>query len=248
MDILCQTRQALARFCTEQRLDQGKAIVVRQLSADDAIGSRASNQFPVKRGKERVLEAVFDEGRGQAFTDQPQHWSGTFAEMLLLDLSNVGNRAVFVAGMNAVLRAHGKAVGTVHCKNEDPEGCGPVIAERLQRDYGSVHIGLIGLQPAIMAALVQRFGADCVHVTDLNPDNIGKERAGVLVWDGAADLARLVEWCDVGLATGSSIVNGTIDDIVDRFQAACKRLVFFGNTISGAAALLGLRRMCPFGR
>ena len=85
-------------------------------------------------------------------------------------------------------------------------------------------------------------------MTDLNPDNIGKERAGVLVWDGAADLARLVEWYDVGLATGSSIVNGTIDDIVDRFQAACKRLVFFGNTISGAAALLGLRRMCPFGR
>jgi hypothetical protein len=57
-----------------------------------------------------------------------------------------------------------------------------------------------------------------------------------------------VDWCGVGLATGSSLVNGTIDDIYDRFGGAGKPLVFFGNTISGAAALLGLDRLCPFGR
>ena len=50
------------------------------------------------------------------------------------------------------------------------------------------------------------------------------------------------------LVTGSSIVNGTIDGIKSLFETAGKPLVFFGNTISGAAALLGLDRLCPFGR
>ena len=56
----------------------------------------------------------------------------------------------------------------------------------------------------------------------------------------------LVEWSEVGLATGSSIVNGTIE-IIRRFTDDNKPLVFFGNTISGTAALLDLDRLCPFG-
>ncbi|GAG43712.1 unnamed protein product, partial [marine sediment metagenome] len=78
------------------------------------------------------------------------------------------------------------------------------------------------------------------------PDNIGQSRCGVEVWDGGTDLPRLVDWCEVGLATGSSIVNGTINDIRRRFQDAGKPLLFFGNTIAGAAVLLDLDRVCPF--
>jgi uncharacterized protein (DUF4213/DUF364 family) len=66
--------------------------------------------------------------------------------------------------------------------------------------------------------------------------------------DGEKDLAELVEWCEVGLATGSSVVNGTINEILERFEAAGKPVVFFGNTISGVAALLNLERICPFAR
>jgi hypothetical protein len=50
----------------------------------------------------------------------------------------------------------------------------------------------------------------------------------------------------VGLATGSSVVNGSINDLLARFLAVGKPLLFFGNTISGVAALLGLDRICPF--
>ena len=66
--------------------------------------------------------------------------------------------------------------------------------------------------------------------------------------DGQSDLPRLVKWAEVGLVTGSSIVNGTIDKIIRRFKDNGKPLVFFGNTISGTAALLDLDRLCPFGR
>jgi len=248
MDILTHARQRLVGLCTEQQVDQGKPIIVRQLSAEAAIGPGASDDFAIKRGKERVIEAVFDGARGQAFTDQPSDWQGTLGGLLGLDLSAIANRALFVAGMNAVLRAYGVAAGTIHCTDDAPERCGPAIAEQIERERGSGRIGLIGLQPAILGALAWRFSPDRVRVIDLDPDNIDTERSGVPVWDGREDLARLVDWCDVGLATGSSIVNGTIDDIAERFRTAGKPVVFFGNTIAGAAALLGLARICPFGQ
>jgi hypothetical protein len=111
-----------------------------------------------------------------------------------------------------------------------------------------VRVGLVGLQPAILKALVSRFGPHALRLVDLNPENIGETRSGVVVWDGESDLPRLVAECDLGLATGSSVVNGTLDGILGVFQQAGKPLILFGNTISGVASLLGLERLCPFGR
>jgi hypothetical protein len=173
---------------------------------------------------------------------------GTVGDLLSLDLAKVPNRAVFVAGLNAVLCALGVASGTVHCLNEDPTRCGPEVFRILYERFGPVRVGLVGLQPSILGALVARFQADRVRVVDLNPENVGKVRSGVPVWDGETELSRLVAWCRVGLATGSSVVNGTLDDIKSRFEEAEKPLVFFGNTISGVATLLGLERICPLGR
>ena len=247
MDLLETSRSRLLRLCDERGAAIDGHLTVRPLSPSDAIGSKAPDDFVIKKGKERVIEAVFQGAKGQAFTDHPAEWSGSLEEMLSLGLSDVRNRAIFVAGMNAVLRSLGVAAGTVHCRNEDPVRCGPVLAERVEQKYGIVRVGLIGLQPAMLAALAARFGPDRVRALDLNPDNIGSTKSGVPIWDGSIDLPRLVDWCEVGLATGSSIVNGTIDAILGQFRAAGKPVVFFGNTISGAAALLSLSRVCPFG-
>jgi len=165
-----------------------------------------------------------------------------------LTLDEISNRAVFVAGLNAVLSALEQLPGTVHCKDEDPSRCGPEMAMILYERFGPVRVGLIGLQPSVLKALVSQFGSAAVRVTDLNPDNIGEIRAGPVVWDGGKDLPRLVAECDVGLATGSSVVNRTLDEILERFQRAGKPLILFGNTISGVASLLELDRLCPFGR
>ena len=96
--------------------------------------------------------------------------------------------------------------------------------------------------------MVDAYGTSGMRVADLNPDNIGQKREELIVMDGEKGLPELVEWCQVGLATGSSVVNGTINEILERFQAAGKPVVFFGNTISGVAALLKLERICPFAR
>ena len=248
MDLLEKARAALKERIQTRKTNRSLAVVVRPLSPGEAIGQRAGEEFPIQKGSERVIEASFQGFRGQAFTDQPASWKGTVAELLDLDLGQFPNRAVFVAGLNAVMRSWGEAAGTLHCRNEDPDRCGPEIARIVHERFGSVRVGLIGLQPAILRALVARFGTSSVSLVDLNPDNIGQVRSGVTVWDGEQDLPRLVAGCDMGLATGSAVVNGTLVEILDPFRNAGKPVLLFGNTISGVAELLGLDRLCPYGR
>lgn len=247
MSILEKAKKEFICACNERSLDLKRAINVHPLSSRDAIGD-AKGDFAIKKGKEYVIEAIFENARGQAFTGKPCGWDGTLEEILSLDLSDVGNRGVFVAAINAVLRSLGLATGTIHCRDEDPTNCGPEIAGQLETRFGSRRFGIVGLQPAILEGLTKHFSPEAVRVVDLNPDNIGGSKFGVEVWDGQTDLRRLVQWSEVGLVTGSSIVNGTIDEIVRCFKDDGRPLVFFGNTISGAAALLDLDRLCPFGR
>lgn len=246
MDLLSQAGENLAAICAERGTIPDGTLAIRPLSPDDAVGEKADGEFIIKKGKEQVIEATFEGARGQAFTDTPSEWTGSLRELLDLDLSVVRNRALFVAGLNAVMCSILSAEGTIHCKDEDPTRCGPDIAGSLERRFGPASVGLIGLQPSILKGLAETFGPENVRVVDLNPDNIGATKSGVPVWDDDKDLQRLVDWCEVGLSTGSSVVNGTIDDIIARFERAGKPLVFFGNTISGVAALLCLDRLCPF--
>jgi len=245
--ILEKARSEFIRVCNDRSLDLNQTITIVPLSPKDAIGD-AEDDFVIKKGKEYVIEAEFDKAHGQAFTGIACHWNGTLEELLSLELSEIKNRGIFVASMNAVLRALNLAQGTNHCRDQDPTNCGLEIAGKLQEKFGVKKFGLIGLQPAILKALVNTFTSEFVRVLDLNPDNIGNTKCGIEVWDGQTDLPRVVQWCEVGLATGSSIVNGTIDEIIKHFKQDNKPLVFFGNTISATAALLDLDRLCPFGR
>jgi len=51
-----------------------------------------------------------------------------------------------------------------------------------------------------------------------------------------------LDWCDVALVTGTTIVNNTID----QFKIS-KPVIFYGVTISGVAKLLGLNHFCYYG-
>jgi len=248
MDILEQARKKLDAICRERNLDRTEKVAVRALTPDEAIGATADENFVIKKGKERVIEASFREARGQAFTDAPGNWEGTLGDLLSLDLGNTGHRAVFTAGLNAVMRSLELASGTVHCKDDEPTKCGAEMPDAIHKLFGTRRIGMIGLQPAILKEMVDAYGKVGMRVADLNPDNIGQVREDLVVMDGEKELGDLVEWCDVGLATGSSVVNGTINEILERFAAAGKPVAFFGNTISGVAALLDLKRVCPFAR
>ena len=246
MDMLERARDELSVLLDSHDIDYDLPVHVMPLTPDQAIGD-ADDEFVIKKGKERVIEATVAGSRGQAFTDTPRKWKGTVGDALSLDLTGTGNRAVFVAVLNAVLRHIHAAPGTIHCRDDDPADCGSVLAREIRMRYGEGNVGLIGLQPAILAGPVKELGEKRVRVLDRNAENVGKMKRGVLV-EKEENLKDVAAWSDVGLATGSSLVNGTIDRIVEAYDEEEKPLLFYGNTIAGAAVLLGLSRICPFAR
>ncbi len=53
----------------------------------------------------------------------------------------------------------------------------------------------------------------------------------------------LLKWADLILATGTTLVNDTIDNFTGSVP-----IIFYGITVSGAAKLLHLHHFCPLGR
>lgn len=230
---------------TEHNL--GKEVVqvkIGTLSVKQAIGSPNRQDYPLIEGREVMIEAEFQGSFGQAFTDRPHDFTGTVDEILDLDMSINDNRAVFVATLNAVMAHLGLVTGVRHCHDEEPEECAEEMARHLMAELGRVRIGMIGLQPAILENMVKTFGADYVRCTDLNPKNVGTLKYGAEIWDGRTDTDRLIDWCDLVLATSSTIVNNTYDAISREAVVKGKQLIIFGVTGAGVATLLGLERLC----
>jgi hypothetical protein len=248
MDLLVQTKEKLLDIIDEHSIALDTVITVYPLNPDQAIGKEASSEFVLKQGKEYALEAECNGAKGQAFTDQARAWNGQLQDLLSLDLSHIPNRAVFTASLNALLRSVSLAEKTLHCLDQQPKDCGPKMTAYVQSHYPPQKVGLIGLQPAILQSLADTYGAENIRVLDLNPDNIGQTKHGVVVEPGDTNLTSFAAWCDLGLATGSSLVNGTINTIYTHFTLTQTPILFFGNTISGAAQLLNLPHYCPFGR
>jgi len=248
MSILADVRETIEQACREEGIDFATPVTVRQLSADEAIGTVVEEEYVIRHGKEVVIEATVDGLRGQAFTDEPSDWSGTLYEVFSMPLDNSRNRAVVVAALNALAGRLGLADQTIHCQGHDPMRCGPELVRRLRQRFGDTRkVLLVGLQSSILEALVEAFGVQGVRVVDLAPENIGQMKEGVRIDDGGEDISADIHWCDLMLVTGSSIVNGTLERLLEMSQDAEKPLVFFGNTIAAVAAAVELEHLCPFG-
>lgn len=248
--ILERAREAFSSIVVEHHLLRDPVrVTVGPLSAEQAIGQPQRHGFALLGGKEVMVEAEFRGSFGHAFTDHAQRFEGMIEDVLHLDLNASVNRAIFISTLNAVTSHLGIASGTRHCRDDDPEKCGSQIAHELLADFGRVKVGLLGFQPAMLAHLAERFGAEHVQCTDLNPNNVGCFKYGVCIWDGRTDTGRIIDWSQLLLVTSSAIANGTFDEIYERAVISQgKPLIVFGVSGAGVAAVLGLRRICPFGR
>jgi hypothetical protein len=222
-------------------------VLAKPLTPEEAIGTPGRRDYPIIIGKERILEAAFLGAKGHAFTDSAREFTGNLADVLGLEFLSNQNRAIYIATLNAVLRHLGQVKGTVHCKDEEPEECGSLIASHILENHGECVVGIIGLNPAIAENLIKVFGVEKVLISDLCADNIGKERLGVEVWDGAGRTLDLVEKADVILMTGTTLQNDTFDSIWTAIQARGKKGLIFGVTGAGVCALTGIERICPCG-
>jgi len=218
-----------------------EVVVSSPLSSREAIGDPGRCDFPILRGKEVLMQAVYRGFAGQAFTSAPGSFSGSLEEVLRLPLTDNFERAVLVSTMNAVLRYLGMVGGTVHCRDDGPKQCAVRTANWI-KEQDAVMVGLIGMQPALLESLVRTLGSDRVMVSDLA--EAGKVSFGVNVLDGM-DPSEIFERCQLILMTGSTIINGTVDALMEKARSYNRRVVFYGTTNSGVARLLDLERWCP---
>lgn len=237
MQILEQIRAQAMQVWKEAGLMQEMIeVVAAPLSVEEAIGRPEGDDFPIQKGKEKLMEARFKGAKGQAFTDTYGHYRGTLAQITALDLKDPKSRAVFVATLNALMHYLGQAQGTIHCHDQGPVDCAQKLTSYIQEHYGQPKIGMVGYQPAMIGVLSKEF---TLRVLDLDPDNIGQIKHGALIEDGEAD-HDLLNWADILLVTGTTLANGTLDQFL-----TATPVIFYGTTIAGAAALMGWERFCP---
>ncbi|MFH1893957.1 MAG: DUF364 domain-containing protein [Candidatus Zixiibacteriota bacterium] len=229
-------------------LDVDVTVLVKPLTPEEAIGMPGRRDFPIIIGKERVIEAEFLGSKGHAYTDSPREFVGVLKDVLNLELNTNQNRAIYIATLNAVLGSLKMVDKTVHCKDEEPEECALDIADFLLKKYGKTDVGLIGLNPAIAERLIDAFGPDHVHITDLSKDNIGKRKFGVEIWDGSKRTEDLIEVSDIIIFTGTTLVNDTFTQIWNLIQSRKKKYLVYGVTAAGVCQLLDIERICPRGR
>ncbi len=220
-------------------LGQEIMITGRSLSVKEAIGNPKRGDFPIVKGKEVLMQAEFKGAKGQAFTDMSGNFTGTLQEVLTMPLNSNFERAVLVSSMNAVCRSLGLVEKTIHCHDEQPEQCATELVEQIKKDHGIPKVALIGYQPAMLEKLAGSFP---LRVVDLDPDNIGKVKSGIKV-EGYGATEDVLEWCEIIVATGSTVVNSTITSYCIQ-----KPAYFFGTTGAATCNIMGLRRFCAFGQ
>lgn len=237
MEIFVRLEEALQREIVKGSLqDERISIRFKALSSEEAIGDPEDRDYPIIKGRERIVEADFKGAKGQAFTDEFSNADYSIAEILAMSPDSNRKRAHFIAAINAIYKYLGLCDKTVHCRDAEPREC---AQDMLQEFKAGKKVLLVGLQPRFLEFLVKDHS---VRVVDLDEENIGSEKFGVVIEDSERT-DDAIKWCDTVLATGSTIVNGTID----RFINAGKPCIFYGVTISAAAKILGLKTYCSKG-
>jgi hypothetical protein len=224
--------------------DQPVNIAARILSNEEALGNPSRDDYPLLKGKEFLMEACCLGTKGQAFTDAPSCQNSTLAAIAHIDLDSTPNRALFVATINAVQRYLDASVKTIHCHNDQPELC----AEQMMRHIEGMNadkIGLVGLQPAILEALVKLRGADNICCLDRDTSLLGSNKYGVAIqWGDEEQTRKMFIGCDLVLATGSTVVNGSLPVLLDGARKHNCAIIFYGTTVAGTARLMGLKHLC----
>lgn len=208
------------------------------LSPEAAIGNPEDKDYPLITGVERLMQAEFRGALGQAFTDMYGNFNGKLSDIVEMDLRNNFRRAIFISSLNAVMRYLRLITKSIHCKDNEPRECSYELVKYVERNYGRPRIAFVGFQPRMVEALSPKFE---LRVTDMDQDNIGTEKFGTIIHSPEKTEENL-NWCDIALVTGTTIVNDTIN----QFRTS-KPVIYYGITISGVAKLLGLSHFCYCG-
>jgi hypothetical protein len=237
MKLYEKLRDALRKEIKRKNLSgQNVSVRCRGLPSIEAIGTPEDEDYPIIKGKEIIVEAVFEGGRGQAFTDEFENVNYRVEDLLKIELDSNRRRASFISGLNAVFRHLELCDKTIHCKDTEPKECAKNLLETIKPGN---KVFLVGFQPRFLEILASNHN---VRVVDLDQDNIGRNFFGVVV-EPPEMAVEAITWCDLIFATGSTVVNGTITDFLNKD----KPVLFYGVTISATAKILNLNTYCHCG-
>ena len=101
--------RTLKTFLDKQARDNnllGEKVSIhgKVLSAEEAIGKPQRQDFPLIKGKEKLLQAEFRGAFGQAFTDSPASFEGALRDFLEMPQETKILKAAYSAVINAVMR------------------------------------------------------------------------------------------------------------------------------------------------
>jgi len=240
MTLYDKLRRYFITLVKENNLETQEVVIrAKALTPEEAIGNPEDKDYPLIVGRERMMQAEFRNTCGQAYTDMYGNYSGKLSEIAGMELKNNYRRAIFISSLNALMRYLGLVDKTMHCKDNEPRECGFKLVEYIVAKYGNPKIAVAGFQPRMVESLAKSFK---VKVTDMDYANINAEKFGVIIQSPQKTKEHL-DWCDIALVTGSTIVNDTITNfLID------KPVIFYGVTISGAAKVLGLEDFCYCGK
>jgi uncharacterized protein (DUF4213/DUF364 family) len=236
MRIYDALRKHFIDLVKENHLESQDVIVrAKPLTPEEAIGNPEDKDYPLIVGRERMMQAEIRNTCGQAYTDMYGNFSGKLIEIAEMELKNNFRRAIFISSLNALMRYLGFIDKTMHCKDNEPRECSSKLVEYVAKKYGHPKIAMVGLQPRMVESLAKSFD---IKVTDMDYGNINAKKFGVIIQSPQKTREHL-DWCDIAIVTGSTIVNETVTDfLID------KPVIFYGVTISGAAKVLGLENYC----
>lgn len=203
-----------------------------------------SDDYALAKGEEVLLRCKLGNSYGDAFTNKPKPFRGKLGEIFDLDLENETDRAIFFSALNAAFNHLDLINKTIHCQGNDPKKCGRELVEYLQEKYGKPKIVHIGYQPGHLEYCCKNTET---FVTDRNPENIGKEKFGTKILS-ATDNERTIKKADLALITGSSVVNGSLPQLVKWCEKYNTKPIIYGVSGKSASEILEIESFCPYGR
>lgn len=189
---------------------------------------------------EYCVTAVLGGVKGEAYTENPEDFSGTLEQALSIPPTEKGISAVTIAALNAAVSSLGLAPGTFPEGEEAKQRYADALCRFVTEHYGTGNIVLVGYD----GYLVKRFmeeGWD-FWTMDRDPDHISQDRFHhVVVNNAKRNRESSFVWGKYFIVTGSTLCNGTILHYLN----SEKELLFYGITCAGTAALLKLPWFSP---
>jgi uncharacterized protein (DUF4213/DUF364 family) len=239
--ILEELRERWWRRVAEHHLEpETSTIRAKGLKPEEAIGRPARIDYALLKGRETMIQAEVMGACGQAFTDEPADYVGSMASLNKMPLKTNRNRALLVATINATYGYLGLVTDIKHCRDDGPELCGKRVASELASELRKdSKVAMIGFQPALTYYISKAFKN--LRVTDMSSDNIGESREGISIEPSTSN-RDAIAWSDAVIATGSTLSNNSIDDIIEWSKG--KHRFFYGVTVAAAAYEFHLNRIC----